>query len=169
MRQRLWGTKKKFSSQFVEKKRENFFYTRFYYPYDRLNRPIVSRKLDFFFPFRKIKSSFSLSYLSATEVKVVRKSSFMIWITKIVCWNQFSDAPRKKRLKKKIKIKIIHVWSIGYRLMCTIYFLIVLSYEKKEISVPQSHFNCALLIKTMEEPCNEWRRTEGEGEREKGS
>jgi len=35
----------------------------------RLNRPIAKRKLDFFFPLLgRIKSSSSLSYLSATEV-----------------------------------------------------------------------------------------------------
>lgn len=45
------------------------------------------------------------------------------------------------------------------------YLLIVFSYEKR-VSVPQSHFNCALLIKTMEEPCNEWRRTADVTERE---
>jgi len=87
--------------QFAKKKRENFFCARFYYPYDRLNRPIASRKLDFFFPSRKIKSSFLLSYLSAAKVKVVRKSSFMIWITKIVRWKQFSHAPCKKNKKNK--------------------------------------------------------------------
>lgn len=121
--------------QFAKKKRENFFCARFYYPYDRLNRPIASRKLDFFFPSRKIKSSFLLSYLSAAKVKVVRKSSFMIWITKIVRWKQFSHAPCKKKLKK---IKIIHIRSICYRLMCTIYFLIVLSYEKRGIHPTKS-------------------------------
>jgi len=47
----------------------------------------------------------------------------------------------------------------------TMYFLIVFSYKKK-VSIPQSHFNCALLIKTMEEPCNEWRRTVDVTERE---
>jgi len=45
------------------------------------------------------------------------------------------------------------------------YLLIVFSYEKR-VSVPQSYFNCALLIKTMEEPCNEWKRTMDVTERE---
>lgn len=133
---RQWLSKKKYSvSQFAKKKKENFFCARFYYPYDRLNRPIASRKLDFFFPSRKIKSSFLLSYLSATKVKVARKSSFMIWITKIVCWKQFPCAMQKKKNKK---IKIIHIRSIRYRLMCTIYFLIVLSYEKRGIHPTKS-------------------------------
>lgn len=79
----------------------------------------------------------------------------MIWIMKIASW---SPTLRRKKTKKKI----IRVWSIRNR---TMYLLIVFSYEKR-VSVPQSHFNCALLIKTMEEPCNEWRRTVDVIERE---
>jgi hypothetical protein len=38
--------------------------------------------------------------------------------------------------------------------------------RKNEVSVSQSHFNCALLIKTMERPCNKRTRTMDDAERE---
>jgi len=49
--------------------KRNFFYARFHYPYDRLNRPIASRKLDFFLSFQEEKKFFLiLSYSSAAEI-----------------------------------------------------------------------------------------------------
>lgn len=47
----------------------DFFYTRFHYPYDRLNRPIASRKLRLFLSFQEEKKFLLvLSYPSATEI-----------------------------------------------------------------------------------------------------
>lgn len=137
-----------FTRRLVKQNRADFFYTRFYYLYDRIESSNREPEIGFFLSFYVDKKFLvALSCLAATEVLSSEKpvvhdlnneNCLSLEARAVQLLRRRGKNEKKKREEGKYKTHPRAFPSIRRYLIRTMRFLIVLSYEKRDIHPTKS-------------------------------